>query len=201
MHFNQDLLNQKLQQLIRMQNNPEYKPAKDVLKLKAKEEKDRVRAENKIARARQQAEAKAKKEAARKAKDVMLARKLKRLDESEGAKPKVDYTIGSKSSSRQKPLANRDLHLDEMIPVHIDSKTVVFVKPGTDIKAIRAKYKPEPLKFDDESSAVRKKTAIGQIDNDEIRKLVAMNTPVKHIAKMLDVRPSSIKKAIKYLGL
>lgn len=45
-----------------------------------------------------------------------------------------------KHSKRESIFKNRDLDLENKIPIRIDYRTVVYAKPGSDIEAIKVKY-------------------------------------------------------------
>lgn len=204
MHFDQGLINQKIRHMLALQNDPNYRPAKPIAKTykcKIDPEKAKERTEKKEARERLKKEAEARKEAAQQAKGIIQARKIKRLEEQEGIKAKTDYSFRDKSHSREKPLPTRPLNLEEKIPVRIDRKTIVYANPGADIEAIKAKYKREPLKIEEANVPAKKSSKNEAVDNDQVKKLVAMEISVKQIAKMLNVRPSSVKKIMKYQGI
>ncbi len=185
MYFDPDLLLQKLQAIVAKQNDGAYVPKKVRDQVKKKQQK-----------AVEAANSKQEREISKRVKEVAQARKIKQYDQND-----VAYPVGKKAKKREKSLPTRDLHLEEMIPVRIDSKTMVYVKPGADIEAVRAKYKPQPIKVHEEKIPQRKGPKNETIDNDEVKKLVSMKVPVRQIAKMLEVRPSSVKKVVKYLGV
>jgi homoserine dehydrogenase len=60
---------------------------------------------------------------------------------------KIDHQRRTHMNAREgrKIFKKRDLKLDELISVKIDSKTTVFVKPGSDIEAIKKLYTRKPL--------------------------------------------------------
>jgi hypothetical protein len=201
MNFNPDLLFNKIKAIQDLQNNSGYKSSRAMQKAQADEKKAREQQIKKELKDRVALEIKAKKSAEKKAKDIMLARKIKRL-ENDSEAITIDYTVGAKSNSRAKPLPKRDLDLGNKIPVRIDHRTVVYAEPGADIETLRAKYKRDPFKFDDEKVPARKSSKPEPVaDDNQIKKLLDLNLPVKQIAKMLNVKPSSVKKAAKYMGI
>jgi len=130
MHFNQDLLQQKLQAIMAKQNDGEYVPKKVRDKAKKKKEK-----------AIQAANDKQEREISKRVREIAKARKIKQYEAEKGSPAEIDYALGKKANSREKPLPTRKINLQELIPVKIDQKTTVYVKPGSDIEAIKAKYK------------------------------------------------------------
>jgi hypothetical protein len=82
---------------------------------------------------------------------VLLARKqevFRRREEKRVAKARVEKKRIERAINDRKVLKTRVINYDELIPVRIDHKTVVYVSPGSDIEAIKAKYKQEPLLSD-----------------------------------------------------
>ena len=191
MHFDPHLLMQKLQAIVAKQNDCAYVP-----------KKVRERANKKKQKAIQATNAKQEREISKRVKEIAQARKIKQYEAELGAPIEIDYSIGKKSTPREKRLPTRELNLEEMIPVRIDQKTTVYVKPGADIEAVKAKHRRQPPEKLDEPKVYKVRISKNEmIDDDQVKKLVAMHVPVKQIAKMLEVRPSSVKKIAKYLGL
>lgn len=155
MHFDQELIRKKLQAMMDMldQPVPVVKPAAqkkyNIDPQRAIDRELKNKAKEKAA-----ADAQIKREMVNRAKDILEAKKLKRIAEQQGAKPKTDYNTKSNPSSREKPIPSRQLNLQDKIRLQIDHKTWVYVNPGADFEAIRAKYKTRPLIKDRDDSPV-----------------------------------------------
>lgn len=80
----------------------------------------------------------------KKANEIFKARKAKKTEEDRLNAPEPSYSAGGRSSTRDKVFKTRALNLDQLVKVRIDHKTEVYVKPGYDLEALKAKYKPKP---------------------------------------------------------
>jgi hypothetical protein len=210
-HFDPDLLQQKLLAIAAKQRDETFMPKKvreRVEKKQRKAEKSTVRKKLAQESAARKASAKEQKKQddvpspEKRAKGIIKARKQKRMEEDLFGEMPVNYQPRVNSSRREKPLPTRELNLEEKIRVQVDQKTWVYVDPGADIEAVKAKYRrPAPEKFDDQKALKIKVPKNEDIDDEEVRKLVSMAVPVKQIAKMLEVKPSSVKKIARYMGL
>lgn len=152
MHFDQELIRQKLQAMMDMLEQPV--PLKPPRPKKYKIDPQRAidrELKNKT-KEKAASDAQIKREMANRAKDILEAKKLKRLAEQQGAKPKTDYNTKSSASSREKPIPSRPLNLQDKIRLQIDHRTWVYVDPDADFEAIKAKYKTRPLIKDRDDS-------------------------------------------------
>lgn len=141
--FGQLLAQAKRQQREALKLNPVWQQPEDIEKAERKAELDRDREQKK-----KELEAEAERKLlAKQAKDKVAAKKNR-----DGRDFMDDLPANAghfKTQSRGK-LPNRPLNLDQLIPVKVDSKTTVYVKPGSDIEAVKAKYKRQTYdRFDD----------------------------------------------------
>lgn len=104
---------------------------------------------------KQKTEAEANRDIKRRVKEIAKERKIKQYNDERGFEPDAERMFGDPKGPKQKKLLNRPLDLENKIPVRVDHKTIVFVKPGTDINKIIAKYKKNGVKdrFDDQPPA------------------------------------------------
>lgn len=138
MNIDSDYLLKKLKAIQDLQKQTDYLPEKLLIKKNEKEWREQQRLEKKANKEKAELEAKEKKAAEKRAKDIFQARKIQRLEDERIINSMKPEKLAKRS---EKPFPTRKLNFEELIPVRVNHKTVIYVKPGSDIEALKLKYK------------------------------------------------------------
>jgi len=134
-------ITEKLSQIRDLQDRVKYLQKKQDEQINAKQAKEAEKANREQQRA-----------VSKKVKEIAQARKHKKDYENSGTIQ--DYSFNPRSSSREKPLPSRPVNLEGKIPLRIDHRTVVYIRPDQDPAEVKAKYTGVALSKKDEQAFI-----------------------------------------------